>query len=124
MAAEVGVQAGDLYLLKKDDFEMTVRVVGLWRAINPRAAYWGSPVNNWFLVDEDTYSGPLSSQIRDELASANWTFIASASRLLAGDINTSETRILAVEARARSASWHRRSLPVGCARTLPANAPA
>ncbi|MCG2785545.1 MAG: ABC transporter permease [Anaerolineae bacterium] len=102
MAAEVGVQAGDLYLLKKDDLEMTVRVVGLWRAINPRAAYWGSPINNWFLVDEDTYSGPLSSQIRDELASANWTFIASASRLLAGDIDRLETRIRLVEARAES----------------------
>ncbi len=100
MAAEIGVQPGDLYLLKKDDFEMPVRVVGLWRALNPRAAYWGGTIDNWFLVDEATYSGVLSSKIRDELSSANWTFVASASRLMASDISRLEARIRAVEAQA------------------------
>jgi putative ABC transport system permease protein len=100
LALTVGVQAGDVYLLKKDDFETTIQIVGLWRALNPRAAYWGSSVDNWLLVDEATYTGPLSDQIRDELASANWTFVASASRLLSGDINRLESRIRSVEARA------------------------
>jgi putative ABC transport system permease protein len=100
LALQIGVQTGDLYLLKKDDFEITMEIVGLWRALNPRAAYWGSSVDNWLLVDEATYTGPLSDQIRDELANANWTFVASASRLLSGDISRLESRIRAVEARA------------------------
>jgi putative ABC transport system permease protein len=100
MAINLGLQTGDVYLLKKDDFEITIEIVGLWRALNPRAAYWGSSVDNWLLVDEATYTGPLSDQVRDELANANWTFIASASRLLSGDINRLESRIRAIETRA------------------------
>lgn len=100
LALQIGVQSGDVYLLKKNELEITIQIVGLWRAINPRAAYWDRSVDNWLLVDEATYTGPLSDQIRDELANANWTFVASASRLLSGDIDRLESRILAVEARA------------------------
>jgi putative ABC transport system permease protein len=103
LAVLAGVQPGDRYLLKKDDLEMTIEIVGLWRALNPRAVYWGGgPVDNWLLVDEAAYSGPLSAKIRDELASVNWTFTASASSLLSGDISRLESRIRAVEAQAEA----------------------
>jgi putative ABC transport system permease protein len=100
LALEIGLQTGDLYLLRKDELEMPVRISGLWRAINPRAPYWGGPINNWLLVNESSYSGPLSGKIGDELHNATWTMVFSASRLLASDISRLEARIHSVEARA------------------------
>ncbi|PKN92034.1 MAG: hypothetical protein CVU44_17230 [Chloroflexi bacterium HGW-Chloroflexi-6] len=100
IAAEFGVQPGDTYILREEGVDIPVLVVGLWRAVDPAAPYWGGQGADWFLVHEASYSGPVSDIVNDELSSSIWSIVTDGSSLLASDISLLDTRIRAVEAKA------------------------
>ncbi len=100
IAAEFGVQPGDTYILRQEGVDIPVLVVGLWHAIDPKAPYWGGQVGDWFLVDEASYTGPISDIVKDELSSSLWSIVSDGSALLASDIPLLDTRIRTVEEKA------------------------
>ena len=85
-ALEAGVQVGDQDFLRRDDLEIPVTIVGLWREKNPDAPYWDGQSSTWLLVDETTYTGAVSNAVDDELFSGMWNIQLSGSRLFASDI--------------------------------------
>jgi putative ABC transport system permease protein len=81
-----GVQVGDHYTLRQNGVEIPVTIVGLWRPLDPAAPYWDSQTVTWLLVDEASYTGPISRAIGDELFSSMWTMTLDGSHLHVGDI--------------------------------------
>ncbi len=64
LAAEFGVQVGDVYTLRTDNGPLPVSIVGLWRPVDPTAPFWDVKKENWLLVDEETYKGIVSDTCR------------------------------------------------------------
>jgi putative ABC transport system permease protein len=85
-ALEAGVQVGDQNYLRREDQEIPVTIVGLWREKDPDAPYWDGQSSTWLLVDETTYTGAVSNAVEDELFSGMWNIRLSGSRLFASDI--------------------------------------
>lgn len=100
IATEFGVQPGDTYILRQEGVDIPVFVVGLWRAVDPKAPYWGGQVGDWFLVHEASYTGPVSDIVKDELSSSIWSIVTDGSGLLSSDISLLDARIRTVEAQA------------------------
>lgn len=97
IASEFGIQAGDTYFLRRDEVEIPVLVVGLWRALNPDAAIWDTKADHWFLVHEDTFTGPVSLTVDDELRSVVWSIQADGSRIHAADVTNLQNHIQAIQ---------------------------
>jgi putative ABC transport system permease protein len=85
-ALEAGVQVGDQDFLRRDNVEIPVTIVGLWRAKDPEAPYWDGQSASWLLVEETTYTGSVAAVVDDELFSGIWHIQLSGSRLFAADI--------------------------------------
>jgi putative ABC transport system permease protein len=85
-ALEAGVQVGDQDVLRRDNIEIPVIIVGLWRARDPDAPYWDGQSASWLLVEESTYAGPVAGALDDELFSGMWRIRLSGSRLFAAGI--------------------------------------
>ena len=100
LANEFGVQVGDSYSLRTENGQIPVTVVGLWRAVNPTAAYWDVKDESLLLVHEETYEGIISDRVGDELRNATWMIIADGSSLHAGDVAGLQEKIQAIERRA------------------------
>lgn len=97
LAAEFGVQVGDTYSLRTDKGPIPIVIVGLWRAVDPTAAYWSATSSNWLLVHEESYQGVISDKVIDELRSSTWSIIADGSSLHAGDVTSLQERIRSIE---------------------------
>ncbi|HKI53249.1 MAG TPA: FtsX-like permease family protein [Anaerolineales bacterium] len=100
LAAEFGVQVGDIYTLRTDNGPLPVSIVGLWRPVDPTAPFWDVKKENWLLVDEETYKGIVSDTVDDELLSSTWIIIADGSSIHASDVEGLKERILAIESQA------------------------
>jgi len=85
-ALEAGVQVGDQNFLRRDNIEIPVTIVGLWRPKDPEAPFWDGQSSSWLLVDEATYTGAVAGVVEDELYSGMWHVQLSGSRLFAADI--------------------------------------
>lgn len=86
MVMTVGVQVGDVYYLRRSGVEIPVTIVGIWRPIDPKAPYWDSQTDSWLIVNEESYSGSVSTVVADELYSSMWSITLDGSRLHATDI--------------------------------------
>jgi len=86
LALEAGVQVGDADFVRRDNAEIPVTIVGLWRAKDPQAPYWDTQSASWLLVDEEGYAGTVSGAVGDELFSGMWHIVLDGSRLHASDI--------------------------------------
>ncbi len=100
MAQELGIQVGDLYTLRRNNYEIPVEIVGLWRPVNPAAPYWENLSSNWLLFDEGSYTGVISEQLPDELRSISWFITADGSGLHAEDVAGLERHIKQVQEQA------------------------
>lgn len=98
-ALEAGVQLGDIDYLRRDNIEISVTIVGIWREKDPEAPYWDGQSSSWLLVDEASYSGSISGMIDDELFSGMWHIKISGSKLFAADIGALNESILTVNQR-------------------------
>ncbi|HXD11965.1 MAG TPA: hypothetical protein VN653_17995, partial [Anaerolineales bacterium] len=96
-ANEFGVQVGDLYSLRTDKGQISVTIVGLWRAVDPIAPYWDVKGDNLLIVDEETYQGLISDRVSDELRNATWNIVVDGSTLHAKDVAALEQHIHAIE---------------------------
>ncbi len=97
LAAEFGVQVGDTYSLRTEKGPIPIHIVGLWKAADPKAAYWSATSANWLLVHEESYQGVISDRVIDELRSSVWSIVADGSSLHAGDVTSLQERIHAIE---------------------------
>src|SRR5688572_12795810 len=100
LANEFGVQVGDTYSLQTEDGQITVSIVGLWRAVDPTAAYWDVKDESLLFVHEETYQGIISDRVGDELRNATWSIIADGSSLHADDVATLEEHTRTIETQA------------------------
>ena len=100
IALEAGIQVGDVNYLRRDNIEIPVTIVGLWRPKNPEAPYWDGQSSSWLLVNEKSYSGPISGVVGDELFSGMWNIRLDGSRLFASDIARLNDSIRSVNQRA------------------------
>jgi putative ABC transport system permease protein len=98
-ALEAGVQVGDKDFLRRNNLEIPVTIVGLWREKDPDAPYWDGQSSSWLLVDESTYTGAVAGAVNDELFSGMWNIQLSGSRLFAADIAALNESILTVNQR-------------------------
>ena len=81
LVLSIGVQVGDQYTLRRNGVEIPVAIVGLWLPVDPSAPYWDSQTPTWLLVNEASYSGPISAVVGDELYSSMWTLTLDGSHL-------------------------------------------
>lgn len=100
LANEFGVQVGDSYSLRTEKGQIPVKIVGLWRAVDPTAPYWDVKDSTMLLVHEESYKSVISDRVGDELRNGIWNITADGSSLHAGDVVSLKERILAVESRA------------------------
>ncbi len=100
LANEFGVQVGDSYSLRIEKGQIPVKIVGLWRAIDPTAPYWDVKDATMLLVHEESYKSIISDRIGDELRNGIWNITADGSSLHANDVASLKERILAIESRA------------------------
>ena len=99
LANEFGVQVGDTYSLRTDNGQIPVMIVGLWRAVDPTAAYWDVKDESLLLAHEESYQGIISDRVGDELRNATWMIIADGSSLHANDVAPLQERIQSIESR-------------------------
>lgn len=102
LANEFGVQVGDTYSLRTEHGQIPVRIVGLWRAVDPTAPYWDVKDSSMLIVHEETYKGLISERVSDELRSAIWMIDADGSSLHAGDVAGLQERIQAIGTQANT----------------------
>jgi putative ABC transport system permease protein len=100
LAQEYGIQVGDLYTLRRNNFEIPVRITGLWRPLDPAAPYWDNTSSTWLLFDEGSYTGVISEQLPDELRSLSWVITGDGSGLHAEDVAGLERHIQLVQEQA------------------------
>jgi putative ABC transport system permease protein len=100
LANEFGVQVGDTYSLRTENGQIPVNIVGLWRPVDPTAAYWDVKAESLLLVHEESYKGIISDRVGDELRNATWMIIADGSSLHAEDVALLQERIKTIESRA------------------------
>ncbi len=100
LANEFGVQVGDSYSLRTDKGQIPVRIVGLWRAIDPTAPYWDVKGASMLLVHEESYKSIVSDRVSDELRNGIWNITADGSSLHAKDVAGLQERIQSIESRA------------------------
>jgi putative ABC transport system permease protein len=96
MALADGVQVGDTYTVRRDNAEIPIVIVGVWRPIDPTASYWDVTNTSWLMVDEASYSGSISGALSDELFSSRWSITFDGSHLFAADIAGLSRNIAAV----------------------------
>jgi putative ABC transport system permease protein len=99
MAIQDGVQLGDAYTVRRDNIDIPVTIVGVWRPVDPAAPYWDTTNSSWLLVNEESYSGSISSALSDELFSSRWSVTFDGSHLFAADIAGLNQNIAAVNQR-------------------------
>jgi len=99
MAIKDGIQVGDAYIIRRDNSTVPVTIVGVWRSIDPSAAYWDSTSDSWLLVNEESYSGSISAALSDELFSSRWTITFDGSHLFVADIAALNQNIASVNQR-------------------------
>jgi putative ABC transport system permease protein len=99
LANEFGVQVGDVYSLRTENGQIPVSIVGLWRPVDPTAAYWDVRDERLLLVHEESYKGIISDRVGDELRNATWMIIADGSSLHADDVAILQERIRAIESK-------------------------
>ena len=86
MALKDGIQVGDTYDIRRDNAEIPVAIVGIWRPLDPSAPYWDVTSDSWLMVNEVSYTGSISSVVSDELFSSRWIITFDGSHLFAADI--------------------------------------
>jgi putative ABC transport system permease protein len=96
-ASEYGVQVGDFYSLRTDKGQIPVAIVGIWRAVDPKAQYWDVNIDNLLILNEETYKAFISDRVDDELRNATWNIIVNGSSLHAKDIASLTQHIHSVE---------------------------
>jgi putative ABC transport system permease protein len=100
VALEFGIQVGDTYFARRDpDIEIPMRVVGIWAAIDPRAAFWDVRANQLALMSEPDYAGRVSPAVEDELLSSAWYLVVDGSGLHADDVAVLLDNVQAVRQR-------------------------
>jgi putative ABC transport system permease protein len=99
MAIKDGIQVGDAYVIRRDNANIPVTIVGEWRSIDPAAPYWDSTSDSWLLVNETSYTGSISSALSDELFSSRWSITFDGSHLFAANIAALNQNIAAVNQR-------------------------
>ncbi|HTX90649.1 MAG TPA: FtsX-like permease family protein [Anaerolineales bacterium] len=97
MADQYGIQIGDEYYLRRDNIEIPVTIVGIWRATDPTAPYWDQSSANWIVVNEESYTNAISEAIPDELRYSMWYIVADGSHLHVNDIAGFDKRIQDVQ---------------------------
>jgi putative ABC transport system permease protein len=100
LVLDTGIQVGDVYYLRRNNIEIPVTITGLWRPVNPEAPYWDTAATSWLLVDEASYTGAISTAVRDELFSSMWSVTLDGANLHAGDIARLQANIDTVKRRA------------------------
>jgi putative ABC transport system permease protein len=100
LANEFGVQVDDSYSLRTERGQIPIKIVGLWRAVDPTAPYWDVKDASMLLVHEESYKSVISERVSDELRSGIWNITADGSSLHADDVTSLKERILAIESRA------------------------
>ncbi|MGB8983907.1 MAG: FtsX-like permease family protein [Anaerolineales bacterium] len=100
LANEFGVQVGDSYSLRTDKGQIPVKIVGLWRPVDPTAPYWDVKGEGMLLVHEESYKSIISDRVSDELRSGIWNITADGSSLHADDVAGLQERVQAIGARA------------------------
>ncbi len=99
MAIKDGIQVGDAYVIRRDNANIPVTIVGEWRSIDPTAPYWDSTSDSWLLVNETSYAGSISATLSDELFSSRWSITFDGSHLFAANIAALNQNIAAVTQR-------------------------
>jgi ABC-type arginine transport system ATPase subunit len=84
-ASELGVRIGDVYLARRDDVEIPVRVTGLWAAANTALPIWDFKAEKMLLVPEATYLKRIAPTVTDELYNSMWLLQMSGSQLQADE---------------------------------------
>jgi putative ABC transport system permease protein len=100
LALKKGIQVGDSYTVSRGNAQIPVSIVGIWRPVDPAGPCWDVTSDSWLLVDEESYSGSISSVLSDELFSSRWSITFDGSRLFAADIAGLISNIHAVGTRA------------------------
>ncbi len=102
MAIRYGVQIGERYTLRKDDIEIPIDIVGLWRPLDPTAGYWEPQNENWLLVHPESYSRLVSQLVSDELRHCRWVILADGGHVHSHDVSGLKRRTNTIAARAAS----------------------
>lgn len=100
IAIAFGVQIGERYFVRAGDVDVPVDIVGLWRPLDPKAAYWDPQKENWLLVHPESYSRLISQLVTDELRHCRWIIIADGAHLHSNDVSGLARRIDAIAKRA------------------------
>lgn len=99
MAIQFGIQIGERYAVGAGEVEIPVDIVGLWRPLDPEAAYWEPQRENWLLVHPESYSRVIAQLVTDELRNCRWMIVADGSHVHSGDVAGLKRRIDAIAAR-------------------------
>lgn len=99
LAETTGVQVGETFYLRRDGLEIPVVISGLWRPVDPNAAYWNVKSNGWLIMAETSYVERLGPEIEDELYSSLWYLSLDGSGIHSGDIAGLEKHIQSVARR-------------------------
>jgi putative ABC transport system permease protein len=86
LSDKLALQPGEMYVAKRDDVEIPVRIAGIYVPTDPTLSLWDSRSQETFLVPEETYANRIAATVVDELYSDEWQLIMSGSQLHANDI--------------------------------------
>lgn len=86
VAYEFGWQVGEMYLAKRNDVEIPIRIAGTWIPAEPHAKFWSAPMEELALVPEQTFAGRISSCLDGEIYAALWQLVVDGGDLHASGV--------------------------------------
>jgi putative ABC transport system permease protein len=106
MAEQAGLQVGEEYLLVGQNADIPVRIVGVWRPLNPADPFWfyqPRAFDEALLTSEGAFFGILAPQLARPIDTAVWYQIYDGQRVRAADaprllerVATAEVRVTAL----------------------------
>ncbi len=105
VAGRTGLQIGETLVAfasrESKNIQIPVRISGIWRAADPKEAFWfrdPASFDEVLLVSEETFLGPLSAQVDNQVTEALWYFVADGRDIRTSDVGPLIVRIMRVQA--------------------------